>query len=237
MLQLPIGAYQTSVSECPVCGAELASAKGLGPHVRANHSDIHTTTERIRHDFNADPADVLDALHNVGGLTIQEISQRFGYHRDQIAESFDLLGVDHDDREGLQQIWEDRPESAREWASENAALGADGRDENGMEGVTGQEHPGWRGGKSIYDAVKKQLGSESWGSVRERIRERADHECEACGKPANEIGHRDLDVHHIVPIMCGGTNQEWNLMALCPSCHRAVEVQTRRLVDPVLIEN
>lgn len=227
MMQLPIGAYQTKVTECPVCGKELASAKGLGSHVRAKHPDIHTTTERIRNDFNAAPADVLNALHNIGGLTVQQISQRFGYHRDQIAESFELLGVERDRRAGLTRIWEDYPEQAQEWAKEHASLGTPARNENGMTGVTGQDHPHWRGGKSIYDAVKKQL-RPSFATVKDDYRS---EECYSCGESDCK-----LDVHHIIPILSGGTNGEWNMMTLCESCHSQVEWFTRDLVEPVLIE-
>jgi len=228
MMQLPIGAYQTSVSVCPVCKKELASAKGLGPHVRATHPDIHTTTERIRNDFNANPDDVLNALHNAAGLTVQEISERFGYHREQIAESFELLGVERDDRPGLQQNWEDRPEEARMWNKTNASLGAAGRKKNGMKGVTGQDHPNWRGGKSLYHAIVAQLPGPSWRTLRKQHR---GNDCEMCGS-----SDRELHLHHIVPVLSGGTNEPWNFLTLCQECHTAVEWRTREFADPVLAE-
>lgn len=238
MLQLPLGAYQTAVSECPVCESPLTSSKALGPHVYHNHPDIHTVTERIRADFDADPADVLRTLHQGAGLTVQQISQRFGYHRDAVAEAFDMLGVERDRRAGLQQLWEDRPDEGREHATKNAGLGAAGREQNGMAGVTGQDHPHWRGGKSIYDAVKKQLPGPSWDVLRNRTREEAGGECETCGRSAEEIEHRDLDVHHVVPILCGGTNDAWNRLALCPSCHHKAEWFTRQYpeFEAVLLE-
>jgi len=235
MLQLPLDAYQTDVTECPVCAAPLESSKGLGPHVYHNHSDIHTMTERIRADFETDPAKVLRALHQGAGLTVQQISQRFAYNRDELAESFDLLDIDRDTRLGLRQLWDDRPDEGQGHAAENASLGAAGREQNGMAGVTGQDHPNWRGGKSTYDAVKKQLRPAFW-TAKDDVRERADGRCKSCGDPQPEGG--SLDVHHIVPIMCGGTNGDWNLMALCPSCHHTAEWYTRRIpeMEPVLTE-
>jgi 5-methylcytosine-specific restriction endonuclease McrA len=89
-----------------------------------------------------------------------------------------------------------------------------------MKGRTGQDNPNWRGGKHLVDALRKQL-RPSWWTVRDE--ERAD-ECYNCG--ASEC---KLDVHHIVPLSAGGTNDSWNLMTLCESCHRTVEAYTRDL--------
>ena len=40
-----------------------------------------------------------------------------------------------------------------------------------------------------------------------------------------------LDVHHIVPILSGGTNAGWNLISLCSECHKTAEEHTRDLFD------
>ena len=37
--------------------------------------------------------------------------------------------------------------------------------------------------------------------------------CEVCGEPMK-------DVHHIIPVKDGGTNDEDNLICLCRSCHQ-----------------
>lgn len=127
----------------------------------------------------------------------------------------------------LQQWRKENPSLAQEHSKRVAPLGAPEREENGMAGVTGQDHPRWRGGKSIYDAVKKQL-RPSFASVKDDYRS---EECYSCG--ASDC---KLDVHHIIPILSGGTNGEWNMMTLCESCHSQVEWFTRDLVEPVLIE-
>ena len=102
------------------------------------------------------------------------------------------------------------------------------RDEWHSKHFNGQDHPNWRGGKSVYDAVKRQLGNRSWPAIREEYRS---DECEACGTSEGL-----LDLHHIVPVMAGGTNEPWNLMTLCRSCHFQAEWFTRDLLDPVLTE-
>jgi len=38
--------------------------------------------------------------------------------------------------------------------------------------------------------------------------------CAVCGAPAS-------DVHHIIPRAAGGTDDWWNLQALCHACHSA----------------
>lgn len=95
------------------------------------------------------------------------------------------------------------------------------------ENQSGQDHPNWRGGKSVYDAVKKQL-SPTFHSVKDDYRK---DWCELCGESDCK-----LDVHHIIPIMVGGTNEKWNMMTLCNSCHHKAEWHTRRFTDPVLVE-
>ena len=67
-------------------------------------------------------------------------------------------------------------------------------------------------------AVKKRYG-RAWQRVRDRFI--ADHplcqQCKAHGAvtPAQEV-------HHVVPLSQGGTNEEANLMALCTSCHSGI---------------
>lgn len=118
---------------------------------------------------------------------------------------------------GTQMLWNEQPDEQMELVQEVAYLGADAREENGMKGVTGQDHPNWNGGKSIYDAVKKQLGDESWNTTRTRIRDR-DGECRMCGCESDS-----LDVHHLIPLMAGGCHADELLIALCSECHRRVE--------------
>lgn len=132
--------------------------------------------------------------------------------------------------EGAIAHWiKQNPEEHAEVARRAGPLGAPARKKNGMAGVTGQDHPRWRGGKSIYDAVKKQL-TPSFYTVRDDAR--AD-ECHRCGASGCK-----LDVHHLVPIMSGGTNDSWNFMTLCESCHRKAESFIRQYpeFDPVLVE-
>lgn len=128
----------------------------------------------------------------------------------------------------LQHQWEENTDEMLEHAAENAALGAPARETNGMEGVTGEDNPNWRGGKDLYDAVVIALPGPAWWTLRNRHR---GDECEMCG--ATDV---ELHLHHIVPVLAGGTNEPWNLLTLCEECHTAAEWRTREFADPVLVE-
>ncbi len=39
------------------------------------------------------------------------------------------------------------------------------------------------------------------------------HACELCGNP------RNLEVHHIIPVVCGGSDDINNLIVVCNICH------------------
>lgn len=43
--------------------------------------------------------------------------------------------------------------------------------------------------------------------------------CELCGS------RRNLDVHHIIPVVYGGTDEEDNLIVVCKHCHGALTPQ------------
>lgn len=93
------------------------------------------------------------------------------------------------------------------------------------EEYSGEGNPKWRGGKSVYDAVKRQLSN--WQRAR---RQHRGEKCEMCGATD------ELHLHHVVPILSGGTNEPWNLMTLCAQCHPKAESVSRELVPSVLTE-
>lgn len=111
------------------------------------------------------------------------------------------------------------PECAVEWRVSTGAL-------------RGENHPMWKGGHSLVGRVKTQLSDRSWPSIAADHRGQVSGKCEMCG----EVPDRELDVHHIIPVATGGTNEDWNLMALCRSCHRTVEVQTKEFTEPHLLK-
>lgn len=67
-------------------------------------------------------------------------------------------------------------------------------------------------------AVEMRDYPDDWERLRTAVRKRDNNECQSC--PNNE--GRTLNVHHIVPLGCGGTNTISNLITLCSRCHGRV---------------
>jgi 5-methylcytosine-specific restriction endonuclease McrA/ribosomal protein L31 len=107
-------------------------------------------------------------------------------------------------------------ECAHEWRRENA--------------LSGQEHHSWRGGYTIYEAVKKLIRDEPWDTTAARIRERDNHECQVCGKHTSEQD-RALTANHIPALLDGGCNADELLMAVCDECHHKAEAYVRALPE------
>lgn len=80
--------------------------------------------------------------------------------------------------------------------------------------LQGQDHPRWEGGYRAYNAVRSQLHGPSWNTIRET---QLAESCRVCGR------QEDLHLHHLVPLLSGGTNEPWNLMTLCEECHPIAE--------------
>lgn len=53
--------------------------------------------------------------------------------------------------------------------------------------------------------------------LRRDVKTRDNYQCSVCGKTTG------LEVHHIVKVKHGGTNEMDNLITLCSSCHRAID--------------
>jgi len=95
---------------------------------------------------------------------------------------------------------------------------ADWRSEN----LTGQANPNWRGGTKQRGAILSQMHGPSWNYIRDQ---HIGDECELCG--ASER----LQLHHIIPVLSGGSNHPHNLMTLCISHHFSIEAYTQSFTD------
>ena len=95
---------------------------------------------------------------------------------------------------------------------------------------TGSDHPLYIGGVDYYRAVRRGLSETGWHTQRKH---HLGKECELCGD--SDVS---LSLHHIVPVLSGGTNDGYNYMTLCRGCHSTVEAHTRDLpgMQPVLVE-
>ncbi|WP_394342626.1 HNH endonuclease [Saliphagus sp. LR7] len=84
------------------------------------------------------------------------------------------------------------------------------------EKFSGSGHPQWKGGGGYYTALRR-AATGTWWKARNKALEKADSACEHCGSRSR------VEVHHIIPVVCGGPNEQWNLIPLCASCHRTAE--------------
>lgn len=81
---------------------------------------------------------------------------------------------------------------------------------------------------------------------RAAILKRDEYTCQSCGHIGNDDSiSRGMEVHHIMPLAFGGTNESVNLVTLCAECHKERDVcagtrQTtnrHRLLDPPILFN
>lgn len=70
--------------------------------------------------------------------------------------------------------------------------------------------------------------------LRFDILRRCNFACYYCGVPAS-MGLKVLHIDHVIPVVLGGTNDPWNLVAACWDCNlgKAGLPPTRELVDQV----
>ncbi|MBC7076595.1 MAG: HNH endonuclease [Syntrophomonadaceae bacterium] len=69
------------------------------------------------------------------------------------------------------------------------------------------------------DSQTRKLYGKTWKRIRDRYiaKHSLCEECRKSGKltPAEEV-------HHIIPLSQGGTNEDGDLMSLCARCHSAI---------------
>lgn len=69
------------------------------------------------------------------------------------------------------------------------------------------------------EAIKKAL-RENIKINREKILKEFDYKCCVCGLKIKEL----LEIHHMVPLKNGGSNELYNLKTLCPTCHKMLHI-------------
>ena len=58
--------------------------------------------------------------------------------------------------------------------------------------------------------------------VCRQVKTRANGQCEYCGEHGFETarGGSYLEAHHVIPLSCEGTDEVWNVVAICPNDHK-----------------
>jgi 5-methylcytosine-specific restriction protein A len=81
--------------------------------------------------------------------------------------------------------------------------------------------------EKLFVPTKVLTHTKSLKAVRDYVISRASGRCQLCGAQApfnSPDGKPYLEVHNVIPFRNGDDNSTYNLIALCPNCHRKVEV-------------
>lgn len=81
--------------------------------------------------------------------------------------------------------------------------------------------------ETLFVPFKVRARVTDLGVLRRLAISRANGNCQLCGIPApfnDSNGQPYLEVHHVVPLHNGGDDSLLNLVALCPNCHRKIQV-------------
>jgi 5-methylcytosine-specific restriction endonuclease McrA len=81
---------------------------------------------------------------------------------------------------------------------------------------------------SLGKAIRRTISDLSWQTTASDYRTGDKDVCELCGEESTQ---KRYDIHHIIPLLAGGVNAEWNYMTLCRSCHRKSEAYTKNRID------
>lgn len=72
--------------------------------------------------------------------------------------------------------------------------------------------------RETYSTVNGFTKKDGWWEVRKLIEKRSGGRCESRSNGAR-CSAKGVEVHHIVKLSDGGTNNPSNLIMLCQSCH------------------
>lgn len=238
--------------ECPKCGDTFDSEQGVKIHYGRSHEGSISGTEvncyncgdtfRV-HDYRANGDERLhcsqecraQTYSNKVKLTCEECGKEFervesateGVERHYC--STECKGDAYNKRvtvecancgDGIEKV---RAEAMR---NDKNYCGNECRHEH----QRGAAHPAYNGTQGLDTALRRDIGGWKWKALRRKMRDENELVCEWCGDGPFE-DTRKIDLHHIVPLMAGGTNAKELLMFLCVGCHSRVESHTREILD------
>lgn len=117
-----------------------------------------------------------------------------------------------------------RGSSHGKYQRQTYCTGACARIANGLK-LRGDNSPNWKGGRATENPSDRGV---NWRTQSHKARKRDNYTCQNCGKH-RLFGLVKIDVHHIIPYRdfdgdYESANQLSNLILLCPSCHKRVDL-------------
>lgn len=79
---------------------------------------------------------------------------------------------------------------------------------------------GWTKGMELYVRIVPKSPNQIYDSIKNQVLERDNGKCQKCDTTEK------IRVHHLIPRVCGGTDDLSNLTTLCSKCHRKAHVAT-----------
>jgi 5-methylcytosine-specific restriction endonuclease McrA len=224
MSQLTLRTFRNSGSECPECGRTFKNTHGMKIHYESQHSGSVAGVEVL--------------CDNCGDITRK--------HESRLSPPNYCCRSCRDDHSAWNAEGEDSYlwNGGTEWLECDWCDGEFEEHESSRTGdktfcssecyaeyqrtITGPENPLWEGGADLRPVLATLDTDVSWQTTRNRAIERDGSECALCGCGPDA---EELHVHHIIPLLAGGTSAEELLMTLCRSCHRTVESYTNDIPE------
>ena len=77
-----------------------------------------------------------------------------------------------------------------------------------------------------YDESRSKSHNKKYGTQWHKIRNRYARAHPLCERCLSKGKYTPMEeVHHIIPVNCGGSNDDSNLMSLCRSCHEQMHIE------------
>jgi transposase len=216
-------------------GPVLRALREHGIDTRPGHTRTDGNSEKLRdkewleqqyHDERRTSVEIANELNVAKGTVLGWLGKHGISRRDRRAAQTDGDIETLYDEEWLREQYEEKQKTSIEIAAElelsKAAVLRALREYD----VDRRRAAPYKGGGSItrYYAIRKFISEEPWTDITTRHRQK-NPECKLCGI------QNDLHTHHIIPITAGGTNESWNLITLCSSCHPTVEWYTSEYIE------
>jgi endogenous inhibitor of DNA gyrase (YacG/DUF329 family) len=265
MRQKELTDFQTSGVECPTCG-EVFSENGVAAHHWQAHCEKLRKTVKCDNcgvELEREPAEVFDTNFCDSDCQYEYQSGESHHRYNSVVRPCSNCGnelernvshvsengpfCDHscygewlsENRSGTDSYRWERQEVECEWCGETFYKQRDQIEERPNHFCTHECYQDYQRENShpvdLVDTVRNSLSDTRWQYVADDYRNDGNKVCKMCGCVPGPQSH---DVHHIVPIVSGGSNHECNLMTLCDHCHGKAEQFVRQYpeFDPVLVD-